>query len=248
MNETDNITELSNKVFIAELQRRANQSPEFLKQAQATLVKKETVVASPSDTAETSGDDAVGTRHALSEDELVENKSTDIPTSDQNSSFLDKLSQRFNKKADYYTRPEGVNFTEVKAALEVQPVLMQSLMQMENTGGAPDVLREEDEAFVFADFSKESPSGRRKLKFQEAVEMAEKMGVAILKENDYRLLQELGEFDRNTFSYLASDDVINTGFAHRGFRNDYGSHVDLVDSKNGYQDRGWRALLRVPKS
>ncbi len=241
MNKKYTITDLSDEALIFELQRRAIKSPNLIKQVKTALAKKHTtptIKPKPANKPIKASGSQPAKNKTTSSNKLAQ---------EQQLKLLRALRKRYNEAPAHYIHPDGLIFAEVRAALKAHPELMQSLLQMEKTGGKPDILHIEDDAFIFADFSKESPSGRRKLKYNEAVNMAEKMGVNILSKKEYKLLQQLGEFDRNTFSYLNSEDVINTGFAHRGFRNDYGSHVDLVDNKNGYLDRGWRASLRVPK-
>ena len=73
-------------------------------------------------------------------------------------------------------------------------------------------------AVVFVDCSPESPAGRRSLCYDRkaldgrkenkprgsAVEEAASMGIDLLTEAQYRALQELGEFDRRTSSWIAT--------------------------------------------
>ena len=89
---------------------------------------------------------------------------------------------------------------------------------MEKTGGEPDVVGFDGKTneFIFMDCSAESPVGRRSLCYdRQALESrkankpesnvmddAAAMGVEVLTEEQYRMLQELGEFDRKTSSWL----------------------------------------------
>ena len=66
----------------------------------------------------------------------------------------------------------------VKTALEKSPVLMFRLSKMDQ----PDIIDVEDGAFVFADCSPESPVNRRSLNYDQALEMAKKMGGKIIFE------------------------------------------------------------------
>ena len=82
---------------------------------------------------------------------------------------------------------------------------MWSLYEMEQTGGEPDVVDYdlETDEYIFVDCSRESPAGRRSLCYDgearqarkknppenSALELAEKMGIELLTEGQYRRLQ-----------------------------------------------------------
>jgi len=164
--------------------------------------------------------------------------------------ILGVLEKRLGQQPDHYKRPGGVTFPEVKAALEKNPALMQSLSKMEETGGAPDVIAIEGDTFVFADCSAESPIGRRNLDYRQSVEMAKGMAVDMLSETDYRAMQKKGKFDLDSLSWLDSEDIIDTRGARFGGRFDYGVDVDRCDADDLYlfPSGGWRASLRVPRT
>jgi hypothetical protein len=89
---------------------------------------------------------------------------------------------------------------------------------MEESGGEPDVTARDKKsgAITFTDCSAESPTGRRSLCFDRAAhasrkenkpagsaeEIADKIGIEILTEAQYRHLQTLGDFDRKTSSWV----------------------------------------------
>ncbi len=89
---------------------------------------------------------------------------------------------------------------------------------MERTGGEPDVvgLSADSGEVIFTDCVPESPEGRRALCYDQAalearkknkpagsaVGMADEMGVVLLTEAEYRSLQQLGEFDLKTSSWV----------------------------------------------
>jgi hypothetical protein len=74
----------------------------------------------------------------------------------------------------------------------------------------------------FYDFSAESPAGRRNVCYDReglesrktarpensAIDMANEMGIELLTEEQYRELQELGEFDTKTSSWIQTPDGI----------------------------------------
>src|SRR4029079_2296486 len=76
--------------------------------------------------------------------------------------------------------------------------------------------------YIFYDCSSESPKGRRSICYDHqalearkehkpddsAMEMASDMGVEILTEEQYRSLQELGEFDLKSSSWIATPPAI----------------------------------------
>ncbi len=95
---------------------------------------------------------------------------------------------------------------------------------MENTGGEPDVVGFDKKTgdYIFYDCSAESPKGRRSLCYDRealnerkehkpensAMDVATAMGIEILTEEQYRELQELGEFDLKTSSWVQTSDTI----------------------------------------
>jgi len=175
--------------------------------------------------------------------------------------LLQTLQNRLSRKADHYVRPKGIDFGEVKKALEANPAALWSLSKMEETGGSPDIVAVESNEFVFADCSAESPEGRRNCVYDSAaeksargtfkgnaVDMSEEFGVEMWSPEFYRQMQTSGKFDRNTWSWLKTDaETRSTAVALRGSRD--GDHV-LVYQYDARSHRGsgaWRGLLRVQK-
>lgn len=121
-------------------------------------------------------------------------------------------------------RHQEVPWSLVDAKLAANADLLQVLDEMERTGGEPDVIGCDRKAgtVTFCDCSPESPKGRRSLCYDRAalaarkenkpggnvVEMAAAMGIELLTEAQYRQLQELGEFDRKTSSWVATPPAI----------------------------------------
>jgi len=95
---------------------------------------------------------------------------------------------------------------------------------MERSGGEPDVVGQDKKTgeYLLFDCSAESPTDRRSVCYDgealearkkhkpkaSAVEMATAMGTALLTEEQYRRLQELGEFDMKTSSWLRTPPEI----------------------------------------
>ena len=159
-------------------------------------------------------------------------------------------------------RHEGVAWAEVQARLENNPGALRSLRAMESTGGEPDVIGRDGGTgrFTFSDCSIESPAGRRSLCYDRAaldsrkenrpegsaVEMAAEMGIDLLTEEQYRALQELGEFDTKTSSWVRTpSDVRALGgalFCDRRYGKVFVYHNG---AQSYYAARGFRGSLAV---
>ena len=169
------------------------------------------------------------------------------------------LQSRFEQNTG---RHLGIEWAVVRARLEVNPAKLQSLALMEASGGEPDVIGQDVETgeIIFCDCSAESPSGRRSLCFDRqawqsrkknrpknnAIDVAAEMGIDLLTEAQYRALQELGEFDLKTSSWVQTpDDIRKRGGALFCDRR-YG-HVFVYHNgaQSYYSARGFRGLLKV---
>lgn len=133
------------------------------------------------------------------------------------------LEERFNKNLN---RHQGVTWSAVQGKLEANPSKLWSLNEMEATGGEPDVIYadQESEEYLFFDCSIESPDGRRSVCYDleglesrkahkpknNAVDMAAAMGAELLTKDDYRALQQHGDFDTKTSSWLATPEKIRS--------------------------------------
>ncbi|MBX0356716.1 DUF4256 domain-containing protein [Halobacillus sp. Nhm2S1] len=173
--------------------------------------------------------------------------------------LLQVLEARFEK---YRNRHEELEWNQVRAKLEEQPEKLWSLYEMERTGGEPDVVGydQEKDAYIFYDCSKESPKGRRSVCYDRAalesrkkykpetsaVDLATSIGIEILTEQQYRALQELGEFDLKTSSWVHTPAKIRelggALFCDRRF-----DHVFLYHNgaESYYKARGFRGSLLV---
>lgn len=173
--------------------------------------------------------------------------------------LLETLRARFEQNP---TRHEGIEWPEVRARLEARPDRLWSLGELERTGGETDVVGRDPETkeYLFFDCSKESPKGRRSVCYDRAalearkehkprssaVQMAEEMGAELLTEGQYRRLQELGEFDTKTSSWLTTPPAIRRlgGAIFGDFR--FGTvFVYHNGADSYYAARGFRCALRV---
>lgn len=133
---------------------------------------------------------------------------------------------------------------------------------MEETGGEPDVVGFDKETgqLIFFDCSKETPSGRRNVCYDHealearkkyppedsALNMAEMMGIGLLTEDEYFFLQELGEFDTKTSSWLKTPlEVRKHGGAIFGDHRFGRVFVYHNGADSYYGVRGFRGSLRV---
>lgn len=181
-------------------------------------------------------------------------------SSNQAQELLKTLRSRFEKNMN---RHKDLEWKKIETKLNLDKDKLTSLFAMEMTGGEPDVIgydKEQDE-YLFCDCSSESPNRRSICYDREgeeartkkgifpggnAIDIAEKMGVEVLDENDYRELQKLGNFDTKTSVWLKTPQSIrNLGGAIFGdFR--YGQvFVYHNGAQSFYSDRGFRGLLRI---
>lgn len=180
-------------------------------------------------------------------------------TQAQQNEILNILEKRF---ADNMTRHYGISWTTVQKKLEVNPKKLWSLYQMETTGGEPDLVGRDENTgeLIFFDCAPESPKGRRRICYDQealqsrkehkpknsAIGMAESMGIEILSEADYRTLQEFGEFDLKTSSWVKTPEKIRKlGGAIFGDRRYDTVFVYHNGAESYYGVRGFRGVLRV---
>ena len=177
----------------------------------------------------------------------------------QREDLIESLRDRFVKNM---ARHPDLEWREVLARLEAAPEKLQSLVEMERTGGEPDVIGRDAKSgeIVFADCSPETPKGRVSVCYDRAamdsrkehkpqnnaIEMAVAMGAELLTEEEYFALQKLGEFDMKTSSWLRTpDEVRKLGGALFGDRR-YGRVFIYHNGAQSYfAARGFRCSLRV---
>jgi hypothetical protein len=183
---------------------------------------------------------------------------TNLQPSLQNE-LIQTLEERFRAHPD---RHPGIKWEDVKSKLEAKTDKLWSLHQMEVTGGEPDVIDFDKKTgeYLFYDCAAESPKGRRSICYDReglesrkehkpdnnAVDMAADMGIELLDEEQYRKLQELGEFDAKTSSWIMTPEDIRQrgGALFADFR--YG-HVFIYHNgaQSYYGARAFRGFLKV---
>ena len=177
----------------------------------------------------------------------------------QRETLLATLKTRFEKHTN---RHKGLDWAKVQAKLEANPEKLWSLNEMETTGGEPDVVAHDKKTgeYVFYDCSAESPKDRRSVCYDHealnarkehkpkdsALNMAAAMGIELLTEEQYQELQQLGEFDTKTSSWVKTPSEIRklggALFCDRRYNHIFLYH-NGADSY--YAARGFRGALRV---
>ncbi len=180
-------------------------------------------------------------------------------TPEEHQELLTTLRTRFEKNMN---RHKDLEWSQVQEKLEANTEKLWSLYEMERTGGEPDIIEynAKTDEYVFYDCSAESPKGRRSICYDHealesrkehkpedsALHMAATMGIEILTEEEYWALQELGEFDTKTSSWIKTPpEVRKLGgalFCDRRYDHVFTYH-NGADSY--YAARGFRGSLKV---
>lgn len=178
---------------------------------------------------------------------------------EQRKELIGALKIRFEKNRD---RHSGIAWAEVQERLESHPEKMWSLHKMEETNGEPDVVGRDSKTseYIFFDCSPESPKGRRSVcydhealesrkKFKpnnSAIGMASEMGVELLTEEQYRELQQLGDYDTKTSSWIVTpNDIRSLGGAIFGDHRFGRVFVYHNGAESYYGARGFRCVLKI---
>jgi hypothetical protein len=180
---------------------------------------------------------------------------------EQRKEIIKTLKGRFEKNMN---RHQGFEWASVQAKLDLtgSSGKLWSLNEMERTGGEPDVAGHDEKTneYIFYDFSAESPKGRRSFCYDRealesrkeykpennAMDMAAAMGIEITSEEQYRELQNLGDFDTKTSSWVKTPvEIRKLGgalFCDRRY-----NHVFIYHNgaESYYAVRGFRGSLRV---
>ncbi|MDQ6609668.1 MAG: DUF4256 domain-containing protein [Bacteroidota bacterium] len=180
-------------------------------------------------------------------------------SSQQSEEIVSTLKTRFQKNMH---RHKGLEWTSVQTKLEANAEKLWSLQEMERTGGEPDIVSKDMNTgeYIFFDCSAESPKGRRSVCYDHealearkehkpensATEMAGEMGIELLTEEQYRDLQQVGNFDLKTSSWVKTPDRIRklggAIFCDRRYDTVFLYHNG---AESYYAARGFRGSLRV---
>lgn len=173
--------------------------------------------------------------------------------------LIETLKKRFEENM---VRHADIKWDKVEEKLLNNLDKLKSLDEMEQTGGEPDVVGYDNkiDVYIFVDCSKESPKYRRSLCYDNealqsrktfkpkdsAINLAKKLGVEILTEEQYKELQKLGEFDTKSQSWLQTPGEVRIlGGAIFGDRRYNHVFVYHNGAESYYAVRGFRGCLRV---
>ncbi|HLO70270.1 MAG TPA: DUF4256 domain-containing protein [Flavipsychrobacter sp.] len=177
----------------------------------------------------------------------------------QSKELLDILKARFEKNAK---RHKSIAWADVESKLLKHADKLWSLNEMEMTGGEPDVVGQDKKTgeYLFFDCAAESPKGRRSICYDHealesrkehkpansAVNMAAEMGIELLDEEQYRMLQTFGAFDLKTSSWIQTPAAIRklggAVFCDRRYDTIFLYHNG---AESYYAARGFRGMLKV---
>ena len=171
--------------------------------------------------------------------------------------MIKTLKNRFHE--NMYRHPD-LTWEYVETCLRGRNEVLEVLERMEKSGGEPDTIGVDKETgkLIFCDCSAETPAGRRSLCYDDealrkrvknppagsAVHQAQEMGASLLDEALYRRLQESGEYDRKTSSWIDTPaDIRQKGGALFCERR-YGVVFTFHNSAESYYSvRGWRGYI-----
>ena len=179
--------------------------------------------------------------------------------STEHEQIIKTLRIRFEK---HKARHQSIEWSDVEIRLRAQVHKLDILCRMENTGGEPDVVGKDNNtgAYIFFDCSPESPSGRRSFCYDpealasrkenkpldSAIGAAAEIGIALLTEQQYRQLQELGKFDLKTSSWVKTPEKIRSLggalFCDRRYDTVFLYHNG---AESYYAARGFRGCITV---
>lgn len=178
---------------------------------------------------------------------------------EQSTELLKVLEDRFKKNTN---RHKDLEWSKIQLKLKANGEKLWSLNEMEITGGEPDVVGFDTKTneYIFYDCSAESPKERRSFCYDHqalesrkenkpkdsAINRATEMGIEILTEEQYRELQQLGNFDLKTSSWLKTPTAIRklggALFCDRRYDTVFLYHNG---AESYYAARGFRGELRV---
>ena len=178
------------------------------------------------------------------------------PTTTERDELLATLEKRFEENM-----PRHAEMQWDDIAPRLTGTKLHAVFAMEATGGEPDVVYYDtkEDVYYIVDCSKQSPA-RRSVCYDEqarterkkfppqtsAEELAKEMGVRLLTEEEYRMMQEAEEFDTTTSSWLQTPvEIRKHGGALFGDRRYDHVFVYHNGADSYYGSRGFRGVLLV---
>lgn len=175
---------------------------------------------------------------------------------DPRADLLASLRERFESNMPRHKR---LKWNDVAKRIDPDSKKLAVLAEMERTGGEPDVVILNKQT-CFVDCSPESPKGRRSVCYDrkawesrkehkpatDAVTMAKEIGIEVLNEDEYRELQQLGDFDLKTSSWIVTPpEVRKLGgalFGDKRFGRVFTYHNG---AESYYAARGFRGKIKI---
>ena len=173
--------------------------------------------------------------------------------------MVETLKRRF---LEHMERHPDLTWEAVEKRLAGNAPALEALGKMEDSGGEPDTIgyTADGKSIVFCDCAEETPAGRRSLCYDEealhkrkknppagsALRQAEELGVKLMDEALYRRLQQLGQFDRKTSSWIATPEDIRRQGGALFCERRYGAVFTFHNGADSYYSvRGWRGYIIV---
>nr|WP_314369853.1 DUF4256 domain-containing protein [uncultured Acinetobacter sp.] len=180
-------------------------------------------------------------------------------SAEQTIMLFEILKKRFEENMH---RHQALNWVDIEDQLKQKPEKLWSLNQMEETGGEPDIVsfNSKSSEIIFYDCAVETPKGRRSLCYDRAaldarkehkpennaLEVAEAMGIELLTEEQYKQLQSVEHFDLKTSSWVKTPgDVRKLGgaiFCDSRYGRVFTYHNG---AQSYYATRGFRGRLKI---
>ncbi|MFA6023894.1 MAG: DUF4256 domain-containing protein [Candidatus Gracilibacteria bacterium] len=196
--------------------------------------------------------------------DLIEVDSDGLPREVEGSSdlspeqvaFMGTLRARYEENEHHLACHDAVAWSKVEAKLSANPVKLDALKRMDDSGGAPDVTGVEGEDFIFDELAAKLPDSRRRVTYAQAVARAEAMGggVKLTRPERYEVLGiDMGiEMDtENDWVWLDSENPnpkyggLVFGSALFGDHYYGGARVEPQDAESYDDDGAFRCSLRV---
>ncbi|WP_245411620.1 DUF4256 domain-containing protein [Alkalicoccus urumqiensis] len=159
-------------------------------------------------------------------------------------------------------RHPALEWSGIEARIAADSRAAEVLREMEATGGEPDVLQfdPDKETYLFVDFARETPKGRRSVCYDDtalearkkykpktsALTQAEQIGIQLLDEDLYRQLQEVEPVDMKTSSWILTPQPIREkGGALFGDRRYDQVFIYHNGADSYFGARGFRGFIEI---
>ncbi len=173
--------------------------------------------------------------------------------------FIKQLEIRFKNNMHRHNK---IKWENIFNKLTNNQDKLNSLYEMEKTGGEPDVVLydKNTDTYTFYDCSKETPLYRRSICYDKkaldkrkenkpnnnAVDMSIKMKIDILDEEEYKYLQTLGDFDLKSSSWIKTPNEIRSLegalFGDKKYNRTFIYHNG---ASSYYSSRGFRGKITI---